>query len=126
MSKPKMIIVDADDSAAEMAKSWGNANGFDVLLDNENNVNLPEGSRKAPTSEDSGNLVSLTGWQNTLNISDVTKATLEKALNKTYGNIMATSKILGMGRATVYRKIRVYGIDKSSFRKDRLKIKKAA
>ncbi len=122
--KPKMIIEGADDEAVEMAKDWGNNNGFDVAVNKDNE--LPAGSSKAPDTEDAGNLISLVGDQDTLSLSDVTKVTVERALRQTGGNIMATSKILGMGRATVYRKIRIYKIDKSLFRKDRLKIKKAA
>jgi len=46
----------------------------------------------------------------TLNLSDLEKAALEKALQVTGGSILAAAQLLGIGKTTVYRKVKEYGL----------------
>jgi hypothetical protein len=46
----------------------------------------------------------------TLNLNDLEKAALEKALQVTGGSILAAAQLLGIGKTTAYRKVRQYGL----------------
>jgi len=46
----------------------------------------------------------------TLNLNDLEKAALEKALQVTGGSIPATAELLGIGKTTAYRKVNQYGL----------------
>jgi transcriptional regulator of acetoin/glycerol metabolism len=45
----------------------------------------------------------------TLNLAEIEKATIKKAIETT-GNIVAAAHILGIGKTTAYRKAKEYGI----------------
>ena len=136
MSSSKIIIESDDELAIKKAKKWGTSNGFEVVVNGstENGeardeaVELPEGASTVLTYQLADNIVNIPSNDSgdIVKLHDVTRVALETALKKTNGNIMATSKALGMGRATVYRKIRIYNIDKSFYRRDKINWKKAA
>ena len=130
MTSSKIIVVSNDKYDIKKARNWADSNGFQVLVSNSENFEnaLPTGASTVSKIKEPNNLVSFPERPSTdiLKLADVTKFALESALKKTGGNIMATSKALGMGRATVYRKIKIYNIDKSLFRRDKIGIKKAA
>ena len=46
----------------------------------------------------------------TLNLNDLEKAALEKALQLTGGSIPAAARVLGVGKTTAYRKVKQYGL----------------
>jgi len=46
----------------------------------------------------------------TLNLNDLEKAALEKALQVTGGSILAAAHLLGIGKTTAYRKVKQYGL----------------
>ncbi|MFD3158379.1 sigma-54-dependent Fis family transcriptional regulator [Haloimpatiens sp. FM7330] len=46
-----------------------------------------------------------------LTLDEMEKMNIQRALNKFEGNILAVSKILGISRATLYRKIRKYNLE---------------
>jgi len=46
----------------------------------------------------------------TLNLSGLEKAALEKALQVTGGSILAAAQLLGIGKTTAYRKVKKYGL----------------
>jgi hypothetical protein len=46
----------------------------------------------------------------TLNLNDLEKAALEKALHVTGGSILAAAQLLGIGKTTAYRKVKQYGL----------------
>ena len=48
--------------------------------------------------------------QNSLNMEDVEKEAILKAIEKYEGNLSKASEELGMGRTTLYRKIKKYGL----------------
>lgn len=47
----------------------------------------------------------------TLNIAELEKHTLKRAIEQTSGNIPAAARLVGIGKTTVYRKVKEYGID---------------
>ena len=47
-----------------------------------------------------------------LKISDWEKKLIQEALGRTKGNVVEAAKMLGIGRATLYRKLEEYGIQK--------------
>ncbi len=138
MSSSKIFIESDDELAIKKAKKWGTSNGFEVVVsrkteteetkDGNSGLELPEGATTVLTHKLANNIINIpsNGENDIVKLHDVTRVALESALKKTNGNIMATSKALGMGRATVYRKIRIYNIDKSFYRREKLSWKKAA
>lgn len=46
----------------------------------------------------------------TLNLNDLEKAALGKALQVTGGSILAAAQLLGIGKTTAYRKVKEYGL----------------
>lgn len=46
----------------------------------------------------------------TLNLNELEKAALEKALRVTGGSILAAAQLLGIGKTTAYRKVKEYGL----------------
>jgi hypothetical protein len=50
----------------------------------------------------------------TLNLNDLEKAALEKALQVTAGSILAAAELLGIGKTTAYRKVKQYGLANGS------------
>ncbi len=46
----------------------------------------------------------------TLKLSDLEKAALEKALQVTGGSVLAAAQLLGVGKTTAYRKVKEYGL----------------
>jgi len=46
----------------------------------------------------------------TLNLNDLEKVALEKALQLTGGSIIAAAQLLGIGKTTAYRKVKEYGL----------------
>jgi hypothetical protein len=46
----------------------------------------------------------------TLNLNNLEKAALEKALQVTGGSILAAAQLLGIGKTTAYRKVKEYGL----------------
>ena len=147
MSNHIIIVVSSCDVTKRKASKWGSMNGCEVITCDKKSLNektqnilgqrtnqghpdlLPVGSETISNNIHE-NLVPLVKNEplrkQSETIQDIIKHAIEAALRQTGGNIMAASKLLGMGRATVYRKIKSYDIDKSSYRKDKVKIKIAA
>ena len=50
------------------------------------------------------------GLPETLNLTDLEKAALEKALQVTAGSVLAAAQLLGIGKTTAYRKVKEYGL----------------
>ncbi len=46
----------------------------------------------------------------TLNLNDLEKAALEKAVQVTGGSILAAAQLLGISKTTAYRKVKEYGL----------------
>ena len=46
----------------------------------------------------------------TLNLNNLEKAALEKALQLTGGSILAAAQLLGIGKTTAYRKVKEFGL----------------
>jgi len=53
------------------------------------------------------------------NLRDIEKSTISKCLAHYFGNISAASNALGVGRATVYRKLKEFDLDPKSFRENK-------
>ena len=47
---------------------------------------------------------------NTVNLEEVEKETIRKAIQQNFGNLSSAAKELGMGRSTLYRKMKKYGL----------------
>ena len=59
-------------------------------------------------------------------INDVQKKAIQETISEFHGNLTKASFALGIGRATLYRKVKQYNIDLSRCRRSKHKILKAA
>ena len=67
-------------------------------------------NRSIKASEIMVNIDETTGHRNILNLQDLEKNAIRKALRKNEGNLSSAAKELGLGRTTLYRKITKYGL----------------
>ena len=79
-------------------------NSSNNVLPFRNNNPLPFGQKKTDFTQKS--------------LDEIQFETIKKALFKTKGNVSKVSKILCIGRATLYRKIKEYKIDLLDIRKE--------
>lgn len=52
-------------------------------------------------------------------INELESVAIENAIHEFHGNLTEASKALGIGRATLYRKVKQYGIDPNTARRKR-------
>lgn len=87
--------------------------------------NLSSGSSPVDTGSVSNNVVPFPGRtqqqesQSVSKINDLEAQAIEKAIYAYRGNLTEAAKALGIGRATLYRKVKLYNIDPSLARRRR-------
>ncbi|MBT4761673.1 MAG: hypothetical protein HOO06_08265 [Bdellovibrionaceae bacterium] len=128
MGRNKVFIVSDDAAFVERAKTFCNSQGV------EYSVNTPEEWQQNPST-------ALTFGQNPVNegatvipfpgaqmpqvqqkqrvhtINELESHAIEKAIFEFNGNLTEAAKALGIGRATLYRKVKQYNLDPSLARK---------
>ena len=128
MGRTKLFIVSDDMQFVERAKTFCNSQGVDY------EVNTPEEWEQTSST-------TLTMGQNPVNegatvipfpgaqmpqaqhkprvhtINELESHAIEKAIFEFNGNLTEAAKALGIGRATLYRKVKQYSIDPSLARK---------
>ena len=136
MARSVIYVVSDDPMAVQRARNWANENGYSVQAFNtaqwnnglENHqfrsqlkgggINLSSGSNSVsgqvlqfPTNnhqtDDSGKVMT---------INEMESMAIENAIHEYNGNLTEAAKALGIGRATLYRKVKQYGIDPSAAR----------
>ena len=115
----KLILVSSDENLIKQAREWAEQKGLEFTQKapaesaEEQGAALEAANNVVPISE---GLVLPSGRRDCdlslKSFDDVQKEAVQKALNVSKGNISQVSKILNIGRATVYRKIRQYQIDR--------------
>ena len=66
-----------------------------------------------------GNYRKLNKEQNIMSMNEIEAQAIENAISKYKGNLTEAAKVLGIGRATLYRKIKQYNIDPSQARRNK-------
>ena len=124
MSYSKIIIVSDDPVVVHRGQEFAQTLGVQC------EVQTPGYSQGMPslTSGNSpvgGNVLPFPGMQSSVHasqvatINDLEAQAIEKAIQSFRGNLTEAAKALGIGRATLYRKVKLYNIDPSQARRRR-------
>ena len=125
MAFSKLIIVSDDPivihRGQEFAQNMGvqcevqspsySSQGMPSLSAGSNPLSMPSNVLQFPTGGANSNQVST--------INDLEAQAIEKAIHSFRGNLTEAAKALGIGRATLYRKVKLYNIDPSQARRRR-------
>ncbi|MFK8138478.1 MAG: helix-turn-helix domain-containing protein [Bdellovibrionales bacterium] len=142
MARSLIIVVSDDYNEIQKARSWGQENGYDVKaytsaqwsagLDDpsfRSNVANQEISLAAgfgggitPVSSEGATVLPFPGvnqhtGKRVATINEVESMAIENAIFEFKGNLTEAARALGIGRATLYRKVKQYGIDPSAARR---------
>ena len=129
MAQSKLVIYSEDPVLIQKAKDFASGCGMEWEVRNpvvnERNgffPNLASGSSPLDTNANyTGNIVPFpsqaqpTGKVSRIN--DLEAQAIEQAIHAYRGNLTEAAKALGIGRATLYRKVKLYNIDPSFARK---------
>lgn len=135
MGRSLFVIVSDDYNEIQRARAWGQQNGVTVnayssaqwtngLEDpafrsqiHTEEVNLSAGHNQGGAQILPFPGTKATGDKKVSTINDVEKHAIETAIFEFRGNLTEAAKALGIGRATLYRKVKQYGIDPSVARR---------
>lgn len=129
MVRSKFIVVSDDLDVVQRAKAFAASNGVACEVyttqewESKSNV-TPLSSGLEPVNTGAKILPfpgtpGYTGSKKVQTINELESVAIEKAINEYNGNLTEAAKALGIGRATLYRKVKQYGIDPSQARKKR-------
>ena len=137
MVRSKFIIISDDQNMVQRAKAFAASNGVAVEVYATGEWDTRGGSSptvlsQGGTSSSSGGAKILpfpgggvggsssgSGGRKVQSINELESQAIEKAIHEYNGNLTEAAKALGIGRATLYRKVKQYGIDPSMARKKR-------
>ena len=115
----KLILISSDEGLIKQAREWAEKKGLEFAQKAPEEPAAPETADLEAADNVvpiSGGLILPSGRRDCdlslKSFDDVQKEAVQKALNVSKGNISQVSKILNIGRATVYRKIRQYHIER--------------
>lgn len=145
MARSLIIVVSDDYNEIQRARSWGQDNGYDVkaytstqwaagLEDpsfranvSDQEVSLAAGFGSStpnlvPVNEQGATVLPFPGvnqhtGKRVATINEIESMAIENAIFEFKGNLTEAAKALGIGRATLYRKVKQYGIDPSAARR---------
>jgi DNA-binding NtrC family response regulator len=132
MNKPCLYVVCDDSASAHVFKEFGEARGARVEVYTHaqwehkmgGRPHLVEGHQHAIPSGSNvlhfPTPVSSSRSANVESITDVEAKAIETAINAFGGNLTEAAKALGIGRATLYRKVKQYNIDPSLARRKKV------
>ncbi|MCB9026050.1 MAG: hypothetical protein H6625_07025 [Bdellovibrionaceae bacterium] len=130
MVRSKLIIVSDDQDVVQRAKAFAVSNGVSCEVysamewDNKTGGNMPLTSGTQPVEMGAKILPfpgsgSFSSSKKVQTINELESVAIEKAISEYNGNLTEAAKALGIGRATLYRKVKQYGLDPSQARKKR-------
>jgi transcriptional regulator of acetoin/glycerol metabolism len=118
MVRSQFIVVSDDQALIQKAQAFGQMHGVPVQ------VTSPEQQQTSGQGADVVSLVpghgaaTTTGeGANVATINQLESVAIENAIAAFKGNLTEAAKALGIGRATLYRKVKQYNIDPSMARK---------
>ncbi len=132
MNKPCLYVVCDDPSSARVFKELGEARGAQVEIYTQAqwDQKMGGGPRLAAGAADSSSFslgsnvlqfpAPVSRGSSVESITDVEAKAIETAINAFDGNLTEAAKALGIGRATLYRKVKQYNIDPSLARRKRV------
>ena len=130
MVRSSVVVVSDDQSVIAKAQSFCGQNGFtcqvmspeqwDQLNSSKSEVSLVGGQGVeggAKVLQFPGTFNSGTEKRGVATINQLESVAIENAIAAFKGNLTEAAKALGIGRATLYRKVKQYNIDPSAARK---------
>ncbi len=132
MVRSKFIIVSDDQGVVQRAKAFAASNGVSCEVHSATGWENQSSTQATPLatgveSVEMGAKIlpfpgtpGYTGTRKVQTINELESVAIEKAINEYNGNLTEAAKALGIGRATLYRKVKQYGIDPSFARKKRV------
>ena len=142
MVRSTLFLVSNDHSEVEKVKAWAQGQGVTVQVfstsewaqgmndpefrkrvgGNVPNLSAGQGAQtgaKILPFPGSGGSAPQTSSAKVKTINELESIAIENAIHEYNGNLTEAAKALGIGRATLYRKVKQYSIDPSSARKKR-------
>ncbi len=138
MGQSKLIIVSDEHSVVESARAFANHHSlelraysvreWEVKQSTQNEGSMPSLSAGAQPLENGAKILQFPvggqpmqpiGVQKVETINDLECKAIKKAIFEFKGNLTEAAKALGIGRATLYRKVKQYNIDPSEARRRR-------
>jgi len=129
MRSSKLIIQSEDPVLVKKAQDFAQSCGMECEVQNPVASggfypNLVSGTNPLTSSYNSNsNVVPFPTAQNSQSqvskINELEAQAIEQAIHAYRGNLTEAAKALGIGRATLYRKVKLYSIDTSAARKKR-------
>ena len=139
MVRSTVYIVSDDTNVIQRTRAFCQSQGLEVQVyspdewrakkDSEEGGQLTSGSQNFqaennvipfPSHKVSANQVTLSqGGGRVKTINELESIAIENAINEFNGNLTEAAKALGIGRATLYRKVKQYSIDPTMARKKR-------
>lgn len=136
MTRSKLVVVSEDQDFIQRARAFGVSSGAVVevyspyeqmknyqgeghgLTSGQSPV-VPSGAKilPFPGSFQSNGSVQENSGKKVQTINELESVAIEKAIHEYGGNLTEAAKALGIGRATLYRKVKQYDIDTSLARK---------
>jgi DNA-binding NtrC family response regulator len=128
MGRSKVFIVSDDINFVDRAKTFCNSQGVGYEIKTpeewENNSPATLSLGQAPVNEGAtvipfpgAQMPRAQNTQRVHTINELESHAIEKAIFEFNGNLTEAAKALGIGRATLYRKVKQYNIDPSLARK---------
>lgn len=125
MTQSKFIVVSEDPVLIQKAKDFAANCGMECEVRNPHANNgfypsLASGSNPLASGGVSGhsNVVPFPSQNSKVSkMNDLEAQAIEQAIHAYRGNLTEAAKALGIGRATLYRKVKLYNIDPSSARR---------
>lgn len=126
MTQSKFIIVSEDPVLVQKAKEFASHCGIECEVRNPNAgqgfyPSLVPGNHSISSGHTLGSNVVPFPSQNSKvsKMNDLEAQAIEQAIHAYRGNLTEAAKALGIGRATLYRKVKLYNIDPSPARRKR-------
>jgi DNA-binding NtrC family response regulator len=128
MSRSQVLVVSDDQEVIQKARNFAYSMGvnleiYSVFQWEEMERKKSFNSFASTVGGNDQNIIPFPGQQqageNVKTINELESIAIENAIHKFNGNLTEAAKALGIGRATLYRKVKQYNIDPSIARKNR-------
>jgi len=128
MDRSKFYLVSEDYMLIQRVKAFCETEGLELEVNSQEDWNTKTATDEAPTSSslneghspvyEASNVIPFPGNNKAVQtMNEMESDAIEKAIFEFNGNLTEAAKALGIGRATLYRKVKQYSIDPSLARR---------
>jgi len=130
MSRSKVLVVSDDQEVIQKARNFAYSMGVNLEIysvyqwQEKERKNAFDSSVQVLSPGENKNVIPFPGAQSqdsakVQTINELESVAIENAIHQYKGNLTEAAKALGIGRATLYRKVKQYNIDTSIARRKR-------